>query len=203
MGDNVKNLLVDFGGVLVGLDRKRCISSFEELGIGNVGKMIELYFQEGIFGKHEMGLISDAEFRNRLRLETSATLTDMQIDDAWCSFLTSVPQYKLDFLKEEKERRKIFLLSNTNNIHWQYAVNNIFNRPGYRVDDLFDKVYLSYELKMVKPDAGIFNYVLKDAGIEADETLFIDDSEINCRVASECGVLTYNASASEDWTKKI
>lgn len=203
MKDIVRNLLVDFGGVLIGLDRPRCISSFEKLGIRDVNKMIELYFQEGVFGKHEKGLISDEEFRNVLRSGSPVQLSDEQIDNAWCSFLTSIPQYKLDFLKKEKANRKIFLLSNTNNIHWQYTEKHIFNREGYRTDDLFDKVYLSYKLKMVKPDEEIFDFVLKDAGIKAEETLFIDDSEANCRAASQLGILTYNASASEDWTKNI
>lgn len=203
MKDNVKNLLVDFGGILVGLDRIRCISSFRNLGIHNVDKMIELYFQEGIFGRHEKGLVSDTEFRDILRSESEQVLSDSQIDDAWCSFLTGVPQYKLDFLKETRKSRKVFLLSNTNNIHWQFALNNIFNLPGYGINDLFDKVYLSFELKMVKPDLSIFDFVLKDADICAQETLFIDDSKTNCMAAEELGIMTYNASASENWTCKI
>ena len=67
-------------------------------------------------------------------------------------------------------------------------------------EDYFEKTYLSFEMKMAKPEPEIFKAILDDAGIEPEETLFIDDSEINCKAAQNLGISTYTAKAGEDWS---
>mgnify|MGYP000164048774 CR=1 FL=1 len=67
----------------------------------------------------------------------------------------------------------------------------------------FEHIYLSYELKMAKPDADIFQKVLDETGILPNETLFIDDSEANCRTAEALGISTYTPKAHEDWRHAV
>ena len=55
-------------------------------------------------------------------------------------------------------------------------------------------------MKMAKPEPEIFKAVTEDAGIDPKETFFIDDSEINCKVAQELGISTYTPIAGEDWS---
>ena len=164
--DGIKNLIFDFGGVLINLDRNACRMAFEQLGIESI---------------HE------------------SVLDDAQIDDAWNSMLADIPSYKLDSLLELKHRYHIMLLSNTNSIHWQWAVRNRFRYKGLEVEDFFDRIYLSYELHMQKPDKEIFKYVLEDAGIAPEETFFIDDSVANCSAAEQLGIRTYCCPARSDW----
>ena len=52
-------------------------------------------------------------------------------------------------------------------------------------------------MKMAKPEPEIFKAILDDAGIEPEETLFIDDSEINCKAAQNLGISTYTAKAAK------
>ena len=195
----IKNLLVDFGGVLIDLDRSRCIDSFAQLGCRDIDRLLGICHQEGFFSRHEQGLISSEEFRNGIRGMTSLPLTDAQIDAAWNSFLVGIPSYRLECLLRLRRRYKVFLLSNTNEIHWQWACSNAFPWQAYRVDDYFDKIYLSFELKLVKPDPEIFKTVLADARIRPEETFFIDDSDKNCQVAQSLGISTYTPAAGEDW----
>ena len=68
------------------------------------------------------------------------------------------------------------------------------------VQDYFEKIYLSFEMRMVKPDAEIFETVLADANIDPKETFFIDDSEANCQAAQKLGISTYTPQAGEDWS---
>ena len=105
----------------------------------------------------------------------------------------------LDFLPELRKRYKVCLLSNTNAIHWNYACTHDFARGGRRVEDYFDHIYLSYRMKMIKPDAEIFQAVLDDTRWVPQETLFIDDAEANCRTAQSLGIRTYTPQAHEDW----
>ena len=70
----------------------------------------------------------------------------------------------------------------------------------FKQEDYFEKTYLSFEMKMAKPEPEIFKAIIEDAGIEPKETLFIDDSEMNCKAAQNLGISTYTAKEGEDWS---
>lgn len=195
----IKNLLVDFGGVLINLDRERCIHNFKKLGLKEAEELLNVFHQQGIFMKQEKGLITSAEFRDSIRQTIGKEVTDQQIDAAWNSFLMDIPSYKLDLLLKLREKYVVYLLSNTNEIHWRWSCEHAFPYRGFRAEDYFEKIYLSYEMKMMKPDAGIFEAVLADAGIDPQQTFFIDDSDANCQTARTLGISTYTPKAGEDW----
>lgn len=196
----IKNLIIDFGGVLIDLDRRRCIAHFKELGFPDVEEVLDLYHQQDFFQKYERGLITSADFRNVIREKVGKPVTDARIDEAWNSFLVSIPDYKLDLLLRLRKDYVVYLLSNTNDIHWQWSCRHVFPYKTFRVEDYFEHVYLSYEMNMAKPDAEIFRKVLGDTGISPRETLFIDDSEDNCRTAEALGIPAYTPKAGEDWS---
>ena len=199
LDSSIKNIVLDFGGVLIDLDRRRCLEHFRRLGLPDVEGLLNDYRQQGFFLLHEKGLITDADFRNRVRNLAMGPLSDAQIDEAWNSFLAGIPVYKLDFLLELRRRYKLYLLSNTNAIHWTYACAHEFGKGGLRVEDYFDRLFLTYQMKMAKPDADIFQTMLSEAGIRPEETLFIDDAEANCKAAQALGIRTYTPKAHEDW----
>lgn len=199
-GKGIKNLLVDFGGVLINLNRQQCIDNFRKLGLPDIEKQLGLYAQNGLFMQHERGEISSAQFRDEIRKRIDKPVADAQIDAAWNSFLMDIPTYKLDLLLKLREKYVVYLLSNTNDIHWDWACENVFPYRGFRVEDYFEKIYLSYKMKMAKPDAEIFRAVLEDANIEPNETFFIDDSPANCETARLLGISTYTPQLGEDWS---
>mgnify|MGYP002519684056 FL=1 len=199
--DGIKNLIFDFGGVLINLDRTACRMAFEQLGIDSIHEsVLDDYRQKELFMQLESGNISAAAFRAGMRRLSERNLTDAQIDKAWNAMLADIPSYKLECLLHLKHRYHILLLSNTNCIHWQWAVQHSFHYKGYEVDDFFDRIYLSYELHMQKPDVEIFKYVLRDAVILPEETFFLDDSASNCSAAESLGIQTYCCPAGSDWT---
>jgi len=196
----IKNLIIDFGGVLIDLDRQRCIEKFKFLGLQDVEEMLDIYHQQDFFQNYEKGLITSGEFRDVIRGKIGKPVTDVQIDDAWNSFLVSIPMAKLNLLLKLRKNYVVYLLSNTNDIHWQWACRHAFPYKGFRVEDYFEQIFLSYEMKMAKPDAGIFRKLMDETGILPKETLFIDDSETNCRTAEALGISTYTPQAHEDWS---
>ncbi|MDD3039377.1 HAD family phosphatase [Bacteroides sp.] len=196
----IKNLLIDLGGVLINLDRQRCIDNFKKLGCEHMEALLNFYHQQGIFMQQEKGLITSAEFRNGVREMMGKTLSDEQIDAAWNSFLVDIPALKLELLLKLREKYVVYLLSNTNAIHWEWICKNAFPYRTFKAEDYFEKAYLSFEMKMIKPDTEIFEAVIEDAGINPKETFFIDDSEINCKAAQELGISTYTPKAGEDWS---
>ena len=196
----IKNMIIDFCGVMIDLDRARCIHHFEQLGLSNVEAMLDIYHQQDFFQKYEKGLISNDEFRNIIREKAGRPLTDAEIDEAWNSFLVEIPAYKLELLLSLRKDYMVYLLSNTNDIHWQWSCERAFRYKTFRVEDYFEHIYLSYEMHMAKPDAAIFQRVLEETGIAPEETLFIDDSADNCRTAEALGIHTYTPKAHEDWS---
>lgn len=198
--EGIKNLIIDFGGVLIDLDRQRCIDNFKKLGFHNVDELIDPYRQQGFFMEFEKGLITASDFRNAVREQTEKLITDEQIDAAWNTFLIGIPTYKLDLLLQLREHYVVYLLSNTNEIHWKWACENCFSYKGYRVEDYFEKMFISFELHEAKPEVDIFKILLEDTGIVPQETLFIDDASANCLTAQSLGITTYTPEAHEDWS---
>lgn len=196
----IKNLIVDFGGVLIDLDRQRCLENFRELGLPDVEHTLDLYHQQDFFQQYERGLISSADFRNVIREKIGKDVDDARIDAAWNSFLVSIPTYKLDLLLALRKDYVVYLLSNTNEIHWKWSCEHAFPYKTFCVEDYFEHIFLSYEMKMAKPDEEIFRKVLDDAGLDPKETFFIDDSEANCMTARSLGISTYVPKAGEDWS---
>lgn len=196
----IKTLIIDFGGVLIDLDRPRCIENFKKLGMNNVESMLDVCHQQGFFLQHEKGLINGDEFRDKIRREIGKDIPNKEIDAAWNSFLVGIPTYKLDLLLKLRSEYVVYLLSNTNDIHWEWSCQHAFPYKAFRVEDYFEDIFLSYEMKMAKPDVEIFEKVLNDTGINPQKTLFIDDSIDNCRTANTLGISTYTPKAGEDWS---
>jgi len=117
--------------------------------------------------------------------------------------LIGIPRQRLDKLLMLKRDYRLMLLSNTNPIHWHKAVLDFFPYDGYEVDDYFDKTFLSYRMHMVKPDERIFRQMLVDGQMMPSETLFIDDSPINCAAASQLGISTICAETGGEWLDKV
>lgn len=200
-GKNIKNLVFDFGNVLVNLDKERCVEQFEKLGLNKVNELISHSFKEGFFQDYELGVISTEEFREHIRSLTDKALKDEDIDNAWNSFLVDIPPRKLMLLLELRKKYMVYLLSNTNDLHWQWSCEKLFPYKGFDVNSYFEKTYLSFEMKLSKPDSKIFQAMIKDSGIDPEETLFIDDSVDNCLAAETLGIRSFVAESNEDWTR--
>lgn len=196
----IRNLIFDLGGVLVSLDRKRCLDNFSSLlGFDDFGDYLNAYAQKGFFAKFENGDIGSAQFRdevrNRCRVEN---VTDEMIDSTLDTFLTQVAPYKVKLLLDLKEKYNLFLLSNVNPIAWKKCCELFLEAQGVDIEDVFEKLYLSFELNASKPGTAIYNKVIEDSGIVPAETLFIDDSAANIETGRQMGlnVLLYDVDTN-------
>ena len=195
---NITTLIFDFGGVLIDLDINQCILNFNRLGIKNVEQYLNNFAQSGFFMQLEKGQISAAEFRNEIRKLTPNKLTDTQIDEAWCSFLLEIPEEKLEMLIELRKKFRVVLLSNTNIIHFPNSEKLLFTNKGRQLSEYFDRCYLSYEMKMAKPDLQIFKNILASENVQPNECLFLDDGLKNTLQAQKLGIQTYLVNEHED-----
>lgn len=198
MDKNIKNVVFDLGGVLLNLDLQRTIDAFKEAGFEDVEKQIRAFNHQGIFQQFEAGGITAEEFRNAIRENIQAPLTDEEIDDYWSRMLLDIPCEKLKLILELREKYMVYLLSNTNPIHWNHVCKQAFDYHSFRVEDYFEETYLSYEMHDAKPNKSIFEKMLSEANILPEETLFIDDSEANCQAAASLGIQVHHYRIGDD-----
>ena len=201
MDKKIKNIVFDLGGVLVDLDFKAAINGLQKAGFANVKEQLQSFDREGIFQKFELGEMTAEEFRTAIRENSTVTLTDEEIDALWNAMLMEIPREKLELILDLRGKYMVYLLSNTNSIHWDYVCKNAFNYRGFRVNDYFEETFLSYEMHLAKPNKAIFEKVLHDANLLPEETLFIDDSEANCKAAEEVGIHTHHYHIGDDLSK--
>ena len=196
--EGIKNVVFDFGVVLIDLDFQCCVDNFHRLGWKGFETELGISLKQGFLQKFELGLIEPSDFRESIREAIGTQVGDDDIDACWNSFLIGVPQSKLDMLLNLRQRFNVYLLSNTNSIHWDWSVKNVFNQNGHNIDDYFDGIFLSFAEHLAKPDKQIFQRVIDSTGIKPEETLFIDDLQQNCDTAAAMKFNTYKAEAHED-----
>ncbi len=188
----IKTLIFDLGGVLVSLNRERCLENFSKnLGFDNFGDYLNAYAQKGFFAKYENGDMDSIEFRDEIRKRcTRENVQDEDIDEAFFTFLTHVDPYKVKLLMELKKKYHLLLLSNVNPLGWSKCCELFYDANEIDIEDVFEKLYLSYRVKASKPGKEIYEYLIKDSGINPEEALFIDDSKANIEAGAEMGLNT-------------
>ena len=188
----IKNLLLDMGGVILDVSYQRVIETFKSYGIENFDKVYTQAKQVEIIDLFEEGKCSTEEFRDGVRKLVGKELSDEQIDKAWFSMILEIPRDVIQLLGVLKLKYRLFLFSNTNVLHIEYLKKEFERQLGFDLFNcVFDKAFFSNEIHHRKPHPESFKYVLEQAGIEAEETLFIDDSKQHLEGASKVGLNTY------------
>lgn len=195
----IKNIIFDFGGVIINIDYHLTAKAFEKLGITNFKNLFSQASQTNLFDDLEVGAISSSEFRNELRRIINLDITDEQLDNAWNAMLLDYPKHRLDFLLDIRKHYRTFLLSNTNQIHKDCYYASLLKDHGIKgLDGLFEKLYFSHEVGLRKPDPAIYQLVLDQNNLKPEETLFIDDSAQNLAIPQSLGIQVYHLANGEE-----
>jgi len=182
----VKTLILDLGGVLFDIDYHRTQEAFRSIGFSDVERQYSQLQQTSIFDDLETGKISPEQFCDQLRSATKIDASNEAIYSAWNAMLLDLPEQNIEFVKELKERYDLYLLSNTNEIHLKAIFDHF---PNYSMlEPLFRKVYYSCRIGLRKPNADVFESVLKDIGTTPQNALFIDDSPQHVEGAKSVGM---------------
>jgi len=188
----IKNIIFDLGGVIIDIHYQKTIEQFKKLGFIDFETIYTNIKQSHLFDLVETGKIPPHSFRMELRKYRN-NLTDSQIDKAWNAMIGEMPYQNVNLLKLLRLKYRTFLLSNTNAIHIEYFLNYITQKFDYNpLPEMFEHTYYSHEIGYRKPDLNSYNYVIMDAGLNASETLFIDDLEANIIGAREAGLKTFH-----------
>ena len=161
----IKNLLFDQGGVIVDIERDRCLEELRRLGMEAPERFVGLYKQDGPFFALENGDITLDEFHDALRPLMPSGVTNEQMDYAFSSFIVGIPLHRLQALRQLRKRYKTYILSNTNPLMFEGVIARNFAQEGLDVNAYFDGVTVSYLAHSNKPDRKIFDYAIATMGI--------------------------------------
>ncbi|MDW5289428.1 HAD family phosphatase [Formosa sp. PL04] len=192
----IKTIIFDFGDVFINLDKVGAIEN------ALLNFKLDSFPEDlvHINSLYEMGLMDTLEFVEFYEASFPEVKSD-KILEIWNSVLKDFPHHRLEFLKSlsESKKYKLILLSNTNDLHIEFVKSYVpfFNE----FQSYFDVFYLSHEINLRKPNADIYEFVLKQNNLIASETLFVDDLAENTAAAEKLGIHTWNINPeTEDVT---
>ncbi len=195
----IKNIIFDFGGVIYDIDHQKTKNAFAELGVINFEELYGHAIQTRLFEDFEIGIISPANFRDSIRKHLPKITSDKEIDTAWNALLIGFKLERLALLENIKKYYRVFLLSNTNQIHYQqYMLELKAQNRLEKFTASFEKLYFSHQIGMRKPDVSIFNSVVYDNQINPEETVFIDDYDLNVSAAKTVGLKALWLESGQD-----
>ena len=176
-------LLFDIGGVLVDVDFARAFaawSAYSRLPPEELGRRYRI---DDFYARHERGEISSAEYFRHVAdlLDLSAT-TD-QIEAGWNAIFKGEIATTRALIEEAHQRFPCYAFTNTNASHmarWSRLY------PG--VVAAFDRVFVSHQIGLRKPEPAAFEYVCKATGIPAASFVFFDDLPENVQAAQRVGL---------------
>ncbi|MBL0134962.1 MAG: HAD family phosphatase [Chitinophagaceae bacterium] len=194
----IKNIIFDLGGVLLNLDLAKTRQEFFDLGLTQIDELFRIGHAASFFKQYEIGAISDQEFVDEIKKELKVSVPDQQIVHAWNAMLLDFPSKRVEWLKKQRQQFRIFLFSNTNALHLIEFRKSFREAHGFEIDELFEKAYYSHEAQIRKPDAGAYQLVIDENGLEAAHTLFIDDALINVEAALSVGLQAFHLKPGEE-----
>ena len=183
---NIHNIIFDLGGVFLDLDVNKTLRSFA--GLGFTEDMLKHdQNNKKVFWQFEIGKLTPAQFRNGICDLLGKEIPDNRIDEAWNAMLVRFPEERVALLKVLSNRYNLYMLSNTSALHVKVFEQMYLETAGESMQKVFKKIYYSHEIGWHKPDLEAWEYVLNDAHIKAEETLFLDDNIHNIKASQELG----------------
>ena len=183
----IRNILFDLGGVILDIDVQATLQRFYDLGFPAKLMNYPHNMATDLFYRFETGKIGIPEFRDEIREISGVDVSDHELDKAWNAMLIRIPVERTRLIERLATRYRLYMLSNTSALHVPVFEEMYERASGIPMEKVFTKIYYSHLIGWHKPDREAWEYVLKDAGIKAQETLFLDDNIHNIKASQELG----------------
>lgn len=198
----IRNILFDMGGVIFLQDTEEAMRRFRAQGI-DTDLYMGQFGQKGFFEDLEMGKIDKREFCREMSATVGYQVSEEEAAWCWQGFFKSVPVSRLHTLLELRKDYHLGLLSNTNPFMMELTDSPRLSADRRPISDYFDSLFLSYEMKVCKPDPEIYRMALERYGMIPEETLFIDDGLKNILGAEAAGIRGLHIESNSDWREPL
>jgi FMN phosphatase YigB (HAD superfamily) len=188
----ITTIIFDFGDIFINLEKEAQVEAFKKIGLLSPNE--DLVNQNDLFEKGEISAQNFLESFQKYLPDASLK----EIKEAWNTIIGDFPLRRLEFLQLLSYKYKLFLLTNTDEIHisrFEHKVGTSFFSDFYQC---FEKVYYSYEMGMRKPDPAIYSFILNKHDLNPRKTLFVDDKKINTDAAEKLGMQVWNLQVGQE-----
>jgi HAD superfamily hydrolase (TIGR01509 family) len=186
-----KAIIFDLGNVLLPIDLDKTYAAFSAYSSLNKQEIGSIIIDNQLWVPYESGKQSDSEFREFLRSRLDLTISDLEFDEAFSALLLDFHEGVYEWLSTLKSTYHLILLSNTSSIHAERFTKVSLGPLGQNLFSLFNQVYYSFEMGLVKPDPIIYHRVLTEQGFSPSQVLFFDDNLANINSAKSIGIDSY------------
>ena len=182
----IKAVFFDLGKVLLDFRHEEIVGRLLARSSDREAKAPDLFRflfdrDEGLCNLYDEGRISSADFYREIDARFSLRADFPAFAELWNGIFTENTRVS-SLMRRVREKRPVFLLSNVNELHWEFA------RKTFPALSEMDGWVLSCRVKAKKPSPGIYASALETAGIGPGESIFIDDLEDNVTGAEESGI---------------
>lgn len=185
----LKNIIFDIGNVILKFNKDFLLSSFYQ------GEEYDLLKNE-TFRDWEMlddDRISQADYKAKVsaNLPTHLSPYAMSVLNNWEYFMRYTPGIQQLIFDLKNSGFKLYVLSNMP----YHFIEREYKFPIFKE---FDGIVYSAPIKLLKPNPKIYEYILNKFNLNAQECLFIDDTETNLTAAARFGIHTFHFEGNTD-----
>ena len=188
----IRAVIFDFGRVICDFDiglffrraATRSAKSLRELEAVMTSSM-------DVARRYETGLMTSDEFFGTISRLASLHMQKDEFVKAYADIFTPIPA-TFDLVKRLKAHYRLGLLSNTNEWHFEYGIRPVEIFP------LFDTVSLSYVVRSMKPDRGIYDDAIAKLGLPPEACAYIDDLPANVEAGRALGLHAIRYTTHEE-----
>ena len=179
----IKVICLDLGKVIVDYDRTIPLASLTARSALSPPEIMRVLTDTEPLLRFDRGQYSRSDFYRtmcgRLHLDVS---TD-EFEGLWNSLFLPEPLLSEAFLLSLKRRYRLLLLSNINEIHFEFVWKH------YPLVRHIEDRLLSYELGCLKPEPSIYRLAIDRSGVLPQEIFFADDRPENVEAARQAGIV--------------
>ena len=181
----IKTLFFDLGNVLIDFDHSIMWQQLSKICKTNDENLKDIIYNNDLWKKYEKGLIETEDFICQIESFLKCPISHDKFISAASEIFSPNPEMKKILEKLKNENYELFLISNTCDIHFNYI------KKTFDVTNYFNKILLSYELHLAKPEPEIFKHALSLTKSTPEQCLFIDDLSIHTDAANSLGISSH------------
>ncbi len=184
----IKLFVFDLGNVILPFEHRQIAVKLweksEKRGVLTPDEIFTSMFsrENGLINTYETGHISSFQFFDQLRERFSLVMDFEEFAHIWNPIFWENLRVKeaIEYLRSKDY--PLFLLSDTNELHFTYIIEQ------YPIVHAFDEWILSFEVGVKKPEKKIYDTIFEKMDVERDKVFYIDDIERYVEAAKNYGI---------------
>ena len=172
----------DLGKVIVDFDHLRAAQELLKVTPLSLKEAMAVLSDGELVSEYETGRLSSEEHYRKVCHRLQMEVSIEKFRELWGSMFLPEPLLSESFLQDLKKSYRLMLLSNTNEIHFDFVIQH------YPILKMIEERLLSYQAGCMKPEARIFELAVKKAGVVPENIFFTDDRPENIEAAQRAGI---------------